>query len=84
MADRERMGSAVSNSGKDGDRAKENHHVVSHSRKTSSPRHYKETHGTSNDIDEKTPVNEVKGPSILQRAKEEIEALAETIVHPKK
>ncbi|XP_010908258.1 uncharacterized protein [Elaeis guineensis] len=45
--------------------------------------HDKETHGTSNDIDENTPVDKVKGPSVFERAKEEIEALVETI-HPKK
>ncbi|XP_048335587.2 uncharacterized protein LOC107424047 isoform X1 [Ziziphus jujuba] len=49
----------------------------------SSPRHHKETHGMSNDIDENTPVDEVKGPSVFERAKEEIEAVLETI-HPKK
>lgn len=45
--------------------------------------HDTETHGTSNDIDENTPVDKVKGPSVFERAKEEIEALVETI-HPKK
>ncbi|KAG1346367.1 hypothetical protein COCNU_06G001960 [Cocos nucifera] len=45
--------------------------------------HDKETHGTTNDIDEKTPVDKVKGPSVFERAKEEIEALVETI-HPTK
>lgn len=49
-----------------------------------SPRiHHKETHGRRDDIDETTPIDEIKGPSILQRAKEELEALVETI-HPKK
>ncbi|CAN0878054.1 hypothetical protein LINGRAHAP2_LOCUS12255 [Linum grandiflorum] len=46
--------------------------------------HDKETHGTSNDIDENTSIDEVKGPGVLQRAKEEIEALVETIHPPKK
>ena len=45
--------------------------------------HHKETHGTSDDINENTPINEVKGPNIFERAKEEIEALVQTI-HPKK
>ncbi|XP_008775150.1 uncharacterized protein LOC103695563 isoform X2 [Phoenix dactylifera] len=45
--------------------------------------HDKETHGSSNDIDENTPVDKVKGPSVFERAKEEIEALVGTI-HPKK
>ncbi|KAK6147693.1 hypothetical protein DH2020_018605 [Rehmannia glutinosa] len=47
------------------------------------PHHHKETHGTSNDIDENTPISEVKGPNMFERAKEEIEALIQTI-HPKK
>lgn len=49
----------------------------------SSPRHHKETHGMSNDIDENTPIDEVKGPSVFERAKEEIEAVLRTI-HGKK
>ncbi|KAL8537759.1 hypothetical protein ACS0TY_012776 [Phlomoides rotata] len=49
-----------------------------------SPRHDKETHGTSDDIDENTPIDEIRGPSVFQRAKEEIEALVEAVVHPKK
>lgn len=48
-----------------------------------SPRHYKETHGRSDDIDEDTPIDEVKGPSVFERIKEEIEALVGAI-HPKK
>ncbi|KAJ3683347.1 hypothetical protein LUZ60_013574 [Juncus effusus] len=45
--------------------------------------HKTETHGTSNDIDEETPVEKVKGPNIFERAKEEIEAIVEAI-HPHK
>lgn len=45
--------------------------------------HHKETHGTSNDIDENTPVDEVKAPSVFERAKEEIEAIVEAIHHKK-
>ncbi|CAA3017437.1 Hypothetical predicted protein [Olea europaea subsp. europaea] len=48
-----------------------------------SPSHHKETHGTSDDIDENTPVDEVKGPGIFERVKEEIEAVVQA-VHPKK
>ncbi|PUZ70475.1 hypothetical protein GQ55_2G233400 [Panicum hallii var. hallii] len=44
--------------------------------------HTNETHGTSTDISEKTPVDKVKGPNVFERAKEEIEAIAEAI-HPK-
>lgn len=49
----------------------------------SSPRHHKETHGMSNDIDENTPIDEVKAPNVFERAKEEIEAVLQTI-NPKK
>lgn len=45
--------------------------------------HHKETHGMSDDIDESTPIDEVKGPSIFERAKEEFEAVFQAI-HPKK
>ncbi|EEF41050.1 conserved hypothetical protein [Ricinus communis] len=45
--------------------------------------HHKETHGTSDDIDESTPIDEVKGPGVLERVKEEIEALVGAIL-PKK
>ncbi|KAJ1704571.1 hypothetical protein LUZ63_004350 [Rhynchospora breviuscula] len=45
--------------------------------------HKKETHGTSGDIDEDTPISKVKGPNIFERAKEEIEAIVEAI-HPHK
>ncbi|KAK6941368.1 hypothetical protein RJ641_026745, partial [Dillenia turbinata] len=45
--------------------------------------HHKEIHGLSDDIDEDTPVDAVKGPNVFQRAKEELETLVETI-HPRK
>ncbi|KAL5579447.1 hypothetical protein UlMin_011889 [Ulmus minor] len=44
---------------------------------------HKETHGTSDEIDENTRVDEVKGPSVFERVKEEIEAVVEAIL-PKK
>ncbi|XP_065850379.1 uncharacterized protein [Euphorbia lathyris] len=44
---------------------------------------YSETHGRRDDIDENTGMDEIKGPSIFQRAKEEVEALFGTI-HPRK
>uniref|UniRef100_A0A7N0VAH7 Uncharacterized protein n=1 Tax=Kalanchoe fedtschenkoi TaxID=63787 RepID=A0A7N0VAH7_KALFE len=47
------------------------------------PKHHKETHGTSDDIDEDTPVQEVKGPGVFHRLKEEVEAIVQA-VHPKK
>ncbi|TXG68522.1 hypothetical protein EZV62_003457 [Acer yangbiense] len=63
------------------ERAKEEIEAVFHSQK--SPRHTEETHGTSNDIDKDTPIDEVKGPNVFERVKEEVEALVEAI-HPKK
>lgn len=47
------------------------------------PHHHKETHGKSGVIDESTSVNEVKAPNVFERAKEEFEALIDSI-HPKK
>lgn len=52
--------------------AKKNHH-----------RHHKETHGLRDDIDEETPITDVKAPNVFERAKEEIEAIVEAI-HSKK
>ncbi|KAJ0798060.1 hypothetical protein HanPI659440_Chr04g0180701 [Helianthus annuus] len=48
-----------------------------------SPSHHKETHGRGDDIDADTPINEVKGPNIFHRAKEEIEAIVGTILSKK-
>ncbi|KAJ8528007.1 hypothetical protein K7X08_015458 [Anisodus acutangulus] len=39
-------------------------------REKSPHRHHKETHGRSDDIDDNTPICEVKGPNIFERAKE--------------
>ncbi|XP_059634810.1 uncharacterized protein LOC132277092 [Cornus florida] len=64
------------------ERAKEEFKEILHKEK-SPHHHHKETHGMSNDIDENTPIHEVKGPSVFERAKEEVEALVQTI-HPKK
>ncbi|KAH9611265.1 hypothetical protein KSS87_008938 [Heliosperma pusillum] len=63
------------------DRAKKGFDEAFHRHK--SPRHHKETHGTSNDIDDNTPVESVKGPNVFQRVKEEVEAIVEA-VHSKK
>ncbi|CAN4096479.1 unnamed protein product [Withania somnifera] len=46
-------------------------------------RHHKETHQRSDDIDDNTPISEVKAPNIFERAKEELQALFHSI-HPKK
>ncbi|KAL3535591.1 hypothetical protein ACH5RR_004052 [Cinchona calisaya] len=45
--------------------------------------HRKETHGLREDIDEETPMNDVKAPNVFERAKEEFEAIVQSI-HPKK
>ncbi|KZV29652.1 hypothetical protein F511_00930 [Dorcoceras hygrometricum] len=45
--------------------------------------HHKETHGRSDDIDENTPIGQVRGPNVFERAKEEIDALIE-IIHPRR
>ncbi|MBA0628010.1 hypothetical protein Godav_022795 [Gossypium davidsonii] len=47
------------------------------------PHHHKETHGRSDDIDEDTAVDDVKGPNVFERVKEEVEAIVGAI-HPKK
>ncbi|KAI7724508.1 hypothetical protein M8C21_028989 [Ambrosia artemisiifolia] len=44
-----------------------------------SPSDRRETHGSVEDIDVDTPISEVKGPNIFHRAKEEIEAIVDTI-----
>lgn len=44
---------------------------------------HKESHGTNNNIDENTPIDEVKAPNVFERAKEEVEAIIEAI-HPSK
>ncbi|XP_050382272.1 uncharacterized protein LOC126799180 [Argentina anserina] len=49
-----------------------------------SPHHTKETHGTSDDIDENTPIDVVKGPGVFERIKEEVEAVFEAVIHPHK
>lgn len=46
--------------------------------------HGKETHGRSGNIDENTSPEEVKAPNLIERAKEEVEALVGTIHHRKK
>ncbi|KAK1377771.1 hypothetical protein POM88_024515 [Heracleum sosnowskyi] len=46
-------------------------------------KHRKETHGMSSDFDANTPISDFKGPNVFVRAKEEFEALIDTI-HPKK
>ncbi|KAK4757748.1 hypothetical protein SAY87_019049 [Trapa incisa] len=64
-------------------RAKEDLEEFIHSKTSHHHHHHRETHGMSDDINENTPIGHVKGPNVLERAKEEIEALVLTI-HPKK
>ncbi|RAL43870.1 unnamed protein product [Cuscuta campestris] len=44
-------------------------------------RHDKETHGRSDEIDRNTPVDEVKGPNVFERVKEEAEAVVGSVLH---
>ncbi|KAL9362411.1 hypothetical protein Peur_045196 [Populus x canadensis] len=64
------------------ERAKEEIEAIIHHGK-SPVHHHIETHGRNDDIDDSTPIDQVKGPSVFQRAKEEVEALVQTI-HRKK
>lgn len=64
------------------EKAKEDIEAIIHKRKPPH-RHHKETHGTNNEIDENTPIDKIKGPSVFERAKEEVEAILDAI-HPKK
>ncbi|CAL0308713.1 unnamed protein product [Lupinus luteus] len=63
------------------ERAKEEIESVFHHDKA--PKHDKETHGRSDDIDEETSADEIKAPGVFERVKEEFEAVVEAI-HPKK
>ncbi|XP_027904800.1 uncharacterized protein LOC114164360 isoform X2 [Vigna unguiculata] len=47
-----------------------------------SKHHHKETHGRNDDITENTPLDEIKGPNVFERVKEEFEAVFQAI-HPK-
>ena len=47
-----------------------------------SKQHHKETHGKNDDISDDTPTNEVKGPNVFERVKEEFEAVFQAM-HPK-
>ncbi|KAL5098278.1 hypothetical protein RYX36_002605 [Vicia faba] len=57
--------------------------VIHHFDKSKQHHHDKETHGMNDDIDENTPINEVKGPNVFERVKEEFEAVLQAI-NPKK
>ncbi|KFK41691.1 hypothetical protein AALP_AA2G160300 [Arabis alpina] len=62
------------------ERFKEEIKAMGHHEKSKSHRHHhKETHGTSDDIDENTSVDYVKGPGFLERVKEEVEAIVDAV-----
>lgn len=63
-------------------RAKEDIKAIIHHDK-SQHHHHHETHGRNDDINENTSANEVKGPNVYERVKEEFEAVIEAI-HRKK
>ncbi|KAH0896559.1 hypothetical protein HID58_046127 [Brassica napus] len=46
--------------------------------------HRKDSHGSSDDIDENTHVDEVKAPNVFDRSEEEIEAVVIDTIHPEK
>jgi hypothetical protein len=64
-------------------KAKEEIKSIIHHDKSKHHHHDKETHGRSDDIDENTPISEVKGPNVFERVKEEFESVIQAI-HPKK
>ncbi|KAJ4851637.1 hypothetical protein Tsubulata_028729 [Turnera subulata] len=66
------------------ERAKEEMEAIAHHHSGKSPVHDKETHGRNDDIDEDTPVDEVKGPGVFERVKEEVEAIVGSVIHHKK
>lgn len=71
------------NSSSPAESQRKEHEIFSRAKHERSPKHHKESHGTSYDIDDDTPIDSVKGPNVFQRAKEEIEAIIEA-VHTKK
>ncbi|KAJ1439867.1 hypothetical protein SESBI_02089 [Sesbania bispinosa] len=56
-------------------KAKKEIKAIIHNDKSEHHHHHKETHGRRDDIDENTPTNEVKGPNVFERVKEEFEAV---------
>ncbi|XP_021862068.1 uncharacterized protein [Spinacia oleracea] len=68
------------------EKTKEEIESLFHHKSPESPhhdRHRKETHGTSEDIDESTSVDEIKAPNLFERIKEEVEAIVGAM-HQKK
>lgn len=50
---------------------------------TKEEENHRETHGRRKDIDENTTLDAVRAPNVFERAKEEVEAIIQTI-HPRK
>ncbi|CAG7862672.1 unnamed protein product, partial [Brassica rapa] len=65
------------------ERVKEEIEAIGHHPEKSRSHHHKETHGTSDDIDQNTPVDDVKGPGFFEGVKEEVEAIVNAVVTPK-
>ncbi|KAF8049820.1 hypothetical protein N665_2112s0005 [Sinapis alba] len=65
------------------ERVKEEIEAIGHHHEKSRSHHHKETHGTSDDIDQNTSVDDVKGPGLFERVKEEVEAIVNVVVTPK-
>ncbi|KMZ73105.1 hypothetical protein ZOSMA_154G00490 [Zostera marina] len=63
---------------KDNEAKKSHHHHLFHHH-----RHGGETHGHREDVNESTSISDIKGPNVFQRAKEEVEAVVESIRHKK-
>ncbi|XP_019093668.1 PREDICTED: uncharacterized protein LOC109129628 [Camelina sativa] len=57
------------------ERVKEEIQAMGHHDEKSRSHHRKETHGTSDDIDQNTPIDDVKAPGFFQRVIEEIQAI---------
>lgn len=57
---------------------------MNHCNKHSSHHHNRESHGLNSDIDENTSVDDVRAPNVFERAKEELQALAEVFHHKKR
>ncbi|CAL9240447.1 unnamed protein product [Arabidopsis halleri] len=79
MADQNRSEEKTVKSPNVFERVKEEIEAMGHHEKSKSHHHHKETHGTSDDIDQNTPIDYVKGPGFFQRVREEIEAIFNSV-----
>lgn len=62
------------------DAKKSPHHHLFHRHRH---HHGGEAHGHREDVNEGTPISDIKAPNVFQRAKEEVEAVVESILHKK-